>query len=172
MVVRSQRHYLAGIFSIVVVTVGVSVLWAGFPRIYHHGGERMLSGQVPPVKQWRIASAKGGFENIYRATDGDASTLVVSAGQYRNASITIDLRQIIICNLVIISHGEKESGFCRKVGVSTSMDGKRYTQRYVGNGNRYVSALWLGGPVVARYVRLTARVPGNEPWSIAEIYLR
>ena len=73
--------------------------------------------------------------------------------------------------MVIIEHGADELAFAPRVAVQTSLDGAVFTQRYVGVGSRRVTILYLGGPVLARYVRLQALASGQRPWAVAEIYL-
>ncbi|RKY26669.1 MAG: hypothetical protein DRP83_03795 [Planctomycetota bacterium] len=133
---------------------------------------RTLGVAIPDPQTWRVSSTNGGFKNIRRAADGDASTLAVSARRYRNAQITIDLGKPCLFNLLALRHGENAFGFARKVALSTSMDGKRYTNRYSCPGTRGITYIPVLTQILARYVRITAVVQGSQPWAISEIYLQ
>ncbi len=117
-------------------------------------------------------TAGGGIRTPASAIDGDLSTAAVSGYSYENKAIVIDLGKVCLFNTIIVEHGNDEFGFCRRVGISTSIDGKEYTHRAAIPGTRKVSIFLLVTPVLARHVRLQAVVPGNRPWSIAEVHLR
>lgn len=116
--------------------------------------------------------ASGGVRAPQSAIDDDLSTAAITSYSYANRVIIIDLGKVCVFNTVIIEHGSDEFGFCRRVGISTSIDGKEYTQQIAGPGTRRVSIFAVIRPVLGRYVRLQAIVPGNRPWSIAEVHLR
>jgi len=58
------------------------------------------------------------------------------------------------------------------VAVLTSMDGREFEYRISGPGTRRITSLLLDRPVLARYVRLQAVLPGPQPWAVAEVYLQ
>ena len=118
---------------------------------------------------WKVS---GGVRAPQNAIDDDLSTAAVTTHSYANRAIIIDLGKVCVFNTVIIEHGDDEFGFCRRVGISTSIDGQEYTQQAAGPGTRKVSIFALVRPVLGRYVRLQAIVPGSRPWSIAEVHLR
>jgi hypothetical protein len=115
--------------------------------------------------------AGGALSNAQAALDGDLSTAALSDYQYAGADITLDLQRPCLFQMVVLHHGKSEMGFARRVGVSTSLDGNIFIDRYVAPDLRRVATLSLPSPVLARYVRIKAIVPGSQPWSIAEIYL-
>jgi hypothetical protein len=155
----------------VLAVVGLGVL--GCEPDFDLSRGRTLGMALPAQQSWKVtASADSGFKNIYRAADGDASTLAVSARRYRNAYITIDLGRPGVFNLIALRHGERAYGFAMKVALSTSMDGKRYTKRYSCPGTRGITYLPVLTPITARYIRITAAREGSERWAISEIYLQ
>ena len=110
---------------------------------------------------------------VAKAIDGNAATAAVAPRSgYDGASITIDLGKMCLFNFVAIEHGPNPLGYARQVGILTSSDGKTFTRRYSGPGKRKVTGLLLTKPIMARYVKLQADVPGARPWSVAEVYLQ
>lgn len=130
---------------------------------------RFPAAAISDKKTWK---AGGGIPTPASAIDGDLSTAAVSGYSYENKAIVIDLGKVCLFNTIIVEHGSDQYGFCGRVGISTSIDGKEYTHRAAMLGTRKVSIFLLVTPVLARHVRLQAVVPGNRPWSIAEVYLR
>jgi len=118
---------------------------------------------------WR---AEGSLRNPQLAIDGNLSTAAVSEPLYAGAFLTIDLGKPCLFNMVVLDHGSDEHGHARKVALLTSMDGKSYTRQLVASGTRRVTTLSAITLILARYVRLQAAVPGDQPWSIAEVYLQ
>jgi len=116
--------------------------------------------------------AGGSVRTPQNAIDGDLSTAAVTGYPYDNRSVVIDLGKVCVFNTIVVEHGSDEFGFCQRVGISTSIDGKEYTHRATVPGTRKVSIFALVTPVLGRYVRLQAIVPGSRPWSLAEVYLR
>lgn len=135
----------------------------------YDSGTKFPAAAISDRKTWR---AGGGIRTPASAIDGDLSTAAVSGYSYENKAIVIDLGKVCLFNTIIIQHGNDGLGFCRRVGISTSLDGKDYTHRAAVPGTRKVSFFVLVTPVLARHVRLQAIVPGNRPWSIAEVHLR
>lgn len=106
-------------------------------------------------------------------SDSNVGTYSVSEYDYQNAVVNIDLKTPCMFNTVIIDHGPaKENGYCRRVVVLVSNNGRDYKKVHSVPGTKRVTFVSFITPVLARYVRLQAVVPGNEPWAIAEIYLR
>ena len=86
--------------------------------------------------------------------------------------LTIDLKEMVLFQMVVIDHGRDEHGYCRRVGVATSADGEAFADRHPAPGTRRLTILSLPEPVLARYVRLRVVRPGPRPWSIAEVFLQ
>ena len=130
-----------------------------------------LAPIITPKSMWR---AYGDFDNAQRAVDGNVHTFAVTGPSYDNAKITIDLGKRCLFNTVVIDQGpddKLESGFCRRIAVQVSNDGVRFYQAYTVSGTRRITYCPIITPTMARYIRLVAIVPGDMPWSIAEIYL-
>jgi hypothetical protein len=132
---------------------------------YHDLGGANMSNR-------RTWTARGDLKDPSFAIDSNMNTAALSGADYTNTSLVIDLKQPCVFHTVIIEHGQSEMGFPRTVGVATSMDGVKFTERYQGPGTRKVTILLLPQPVLARYVRLQALRPGREPWSLAEVHLQ
>ena len=137
--------------------------------IYHHGRTHSPAAAVPDRRQWRVT---GDLRNSHKAADGNVSSAAVSLRNYDSAYITVDLGKVSLFNMVIVDHGAEEFGFCRRLAVETSLDGKTFTFQYAAPGTRRVTLLVLSRPVLARYVRLKTIVPGMRRFSVAEVYLR
>jgi len=154
-----------------------TLLWAcllalpfGCVQTVYSPGQTPLPGSVSPPSQW---SATGDLRSIAKAIDGNVGTAATASSSTRNgASITIDLGKTCIFNFVAIEHGPNPLGYARQVAVLTSSDGTTFTRRYYGPGKRKVTGLLLTKPVMARYVKLQADVPGARPWSVAEVYFQ
>ena len=140
------------------------------PVAVYKEGPRAKAAAVSPRKTWR---ASGNLRNLKYAFDGNAASASVSEGyNYENVSITIDLSKPCCFNMIVVEHGPNQLGFCGRLAVMTSLDGKVFTRRKVSPGTRAVTTVLLDSPVLARYVRLQAIVPGTRPWSISELYLQ
>ena len=131
--------------------------------------EKFPAAEISPRSSWKVSGTLRGCEN---AIDSDPATAATTGHSYDNSVIIVDLGKICLFNTVIADHGSDEFGFCRRVAILTSIDGKKYTHRTAISGTRQVSFFNLVTPTLARYVRLQAIVPGNRPWSIAELYLQ
>ncbi len=126
------------------------------------------AARISPKNTWTI---KGDLGDISAAIDGNPSTAAISTEVYANSTLILDLGKTCMFNTILIEHGD-EMGFCRRMSVSTSIDGKTYTMRTIGPGNRKTSIIALVTPVLARYVQIKALIPGNNAWSISEIDLQ
>jgi hypothetical protein len=135
--------------------------------IYQEG--RSQASAISPRTAWQ---ASGDMRSLQAAIDGDISTAATSASPDGGGAITIDLGKPCVFNMVVIEHGTNEFAFARRVAMLTSLDGIAFTQRYSALGTRRVTILCPAAPILARYVRLYATVPGDLPWSVAEVYLQ
>lgn len=135
--------------------------------IYNNG--RSQSSVISSRAIWR---ASGDLRSPASAIDGDVNTVASSTAPDGRGTLTIDLGKPCVFNMVIIEHGPNEYGFARRVVLLTSTDGQSFTQRYAAAGTRRVTILCPSTPILARYVRLQAMVPGSQPWSVAEVYLQ
>ena len=152
--------------GLLIAMLASCVTGAGCGNGYDNG--RSEAAIITPRRTWR---ASGDMRTVQAAIDQDLATAAVSAESGGRGTITIDLGKPCLFNMIFIEHGPNEMGFARRVAVLTSMDGEVFTQRYAGPGTRRVTALYLGAPVLARYVRLRAVVAGDRPWSVAEVFL-
>jgi len=139
-------------------------------QLYDQGRPKALPGSITPRARW---TAGGDIAKAAAAIDGDIATAAVTShNPYDNATIDIDLGKVCVFNFVVIDHGVNEFGFCRQVTLLTSVDNKRFTQVYTGCGTRRLTNLCLLKPVLARYIRIQASIPGPQPWSVAEVYVK
>lgn len=134
--------------------------------------ESRVGDPLPPQYTWKISSTGGGFIGLRQAIDGSPITFAITSKRYNNAAITLDLGRPCIFNLVALRHGINENAFARRVLLSTSLDGKKYTNRYECAGTKMVTYIPMLTFITARYIRIRASVPGREAWSIAEIYVQ
>ena len=58
----------------------------------------------------RAWTARGGLTRPQAATDGDLSTIARTARQYDFVELTIDLKQMVLFQTVVIDHGRDEHG--------------------------------------------------------------
>jgi len=138
-------------------------------NLYLHRGARFAASAISDPRTWRLS---GEIRDVRLAVDGDRSTAAVSRLIHENTSITIDLRKACLFNTVFIHHGLMTDGYCGRVAVLTSLDGRTYTPQFEAPGTPTVTSLLIIKPVLARYVRLKALRQGPGAWSIAEIYLQ
>ena len=137
-------------------------------NIYDNQGKAQAA-MITPRQQWRV---EGDVNDPAYAIDGLLSTASTTGYDYDNATVTIDLGKICLFNMVVIDHGENENGFCRRLAMLTSTNGKTFIRRKIAPGNRRVSIICLISPILARYVRLQAISQGQEPWALAEIHMQ
>ncbi|MCJ7544855.1 MAG: discoidin domain-containing protein [Phycisphaerae bacterium] len=153
--------------AMVMIVLAAGGLGAGCNGSAYQPG-RAEAAAITPRNVWRVT---GDLRTPPAAVDHNISTAAVSADSSGRGTITLDLSKPCLFNMVVIEHGLDEMGFAPRVAVQTSLDGQTFTQRYVGVGTRRVTILYLGGPVLARYVRLQALAAGQRPWCVAEVYL-
>ncbi len=139
--------------------------WGCTGPIYEHSG----SSSVSPYTAWHVT---GELDGVAKAVDDNVSTAAVSKSYYLNHGLTLDLGKPCLFNMVVLDHGSNENGYCRRVGLWTSMDGRNFSYVYAAPGTRRVTTINWVTPVLARYIRIQAIMPGDRPWSIAEIYVR
>jgi hypothetical protein len=153
----------------VVAGVLLGSMLGGCADPIYSGGETGLAASISPKARWR---AYGDFRNAQSAVDGNVHTSAITGPSYDNAKLVIDLGKRCLFNMIIIDQGpDDELGFCRRVAVQISNDGITYGQIYAASGTRRITYCPLITPTMARFIRLVAIVPGDRPWSIAEIYL-
>jgi len=153
--------YVACILPLAVLTGCVSPIY--------HDGSKPPAASVSHRSRWQ---ASGSVSNPNNAIDGNIATAALSGNSYENATLTINLGKTCVFNLVVIDHGQRAMGFCRRLAVAMSMDGKTFKHVYAASGTKRITYLWLPSPVLARYVRLQVVVPGRKPWSVAEVHLQ
>ncbi len=158
----SMRPLLSGGFALAVILL----TGCGGP-IYQEGNAQ--ASAITPRSSWQ---ASGDMRGAQAVLDGDIATAAVSAAPDGGGSITIDLGKPCVFNMAVIDHGTNEWAFARRVVLLTSLDGISFTQRYSALGTRRVTILCSSAPILARYVRFQAVVPGDRPWSVAEVYLQ
>ncbi|MCD4699375.1 MAG: discoidin domain-containing protein [Phycisphaerae bacterium] len=152
-----------------VFLVGVMVGCDVVAPVYSPSTGGYLGANITPKDTW---AARGDLANPAYAIDQDLSTAARSDYQYKGAELIIDLKKVCLFQTVIIEHGAAKGGHCRSVDISTSVDGKIFTNKYVAPGTRRVTIASLPAPTLARYVRLEASRPGRGRWAIAEIYIQ
>lgn len=153
--------------AMVITVLAAGALGAGCNGSRYQNS-RAEAAAITPRSTWQVS---GDLRTHPAAIDQNISTAAVSADSSGRGTITIDLSKPCLFNMVIIEHGPDEMGFAPRVAVHISLDGQTFSQHYVGVGSRRVTILYMGGPVLARYVRLQALAAGQRPWSVAEIYL-
>ena len=159
-----------GVF--IAVLAGFLLLGSGCGadgNLYLHRGAKSQAAAISDPRIWRLS---GDLRDVRLAVDGDRSTAAVSTLIHENTSITIDLRKACFFNAVFIHHGSMTDGYCGRVAVLTSLDGRTYTPQFEAPGTREVTSLLILKPVLARYVRLKALRQGPGAWSVAEVYLQ
>jgi hypothetical protein len=137
--------------------------------LYLHRADKPPAAKISDPRTWRLS---GSISDVRLAVDGDRSTAAVSTQIRENTSIIIDLQKVCLFNAVFIHHGSMTDGYCAKVGVLTSLDGKNFTPQVEVPGTREVTSLLIIKPVLARYVMIKPLRQGPGPWSVAEIYLQ
>jgi hypothetical protein len=166
--VKAQESDVGTVWRVMMIGVAAAALGAGCGGPIYQDG-RSEAAVITMRSTWR---ASGDLRNVAAAIDENISTAAVSAETSGRGTITLDLGKACLFNMVVIEHGPDEMGFATRVAVLTSIDGENFTQRIIGIGTRRVTILYLGGPVLARYVRLRALTSGQRPWSVAEVYLQ
>ena len=149
--------------------LALAVSGCGTGPIYTEGNPRVMIGSVPDRRFWK---AYGTVGSPAQAIDGNIHTAAVANDADSPARLLIDLGKAGTLNMIVIDHGPDQFGFAREVEVHTSLDGRRWIPRHAALGTRRVTTLLLMNPVLARYIRLDAVVPGTKPWSLAEIHMQ
>lgn len=152
----------------VVLGIGCFLAASGCDPV-HNGGPKFMGGNRLSLRSRWIVT--GDLRNPQFAVDGNINTAAVSDVAYRNAALTIDLGKVCLFNMITVDHGSDEFGYCGKVALLVSDDGETFHPQIIVPGLRRVTTIVLVRQVLGRYVRLQAVVPGDRPWSIAEVHL-
>ncbi len=155
------------LLSIVMMTLLVAL--AACTPLTYSDTNVVPAAAMPPRRTWTVSESSG-FADANRLLDNNRATAASAVED--GASVTIDLGEVSMFNLVIVDHGHKQNACAGRVAVYTSLDGLNFTHRFTGPGTRYLSYYSLVAPSLARYVRLTVVREGRQPLSIAEVYLR
>ncbi len=137
--------------------------------IYTPDGRTSPAAAISKRSQWNVF---GDLREPHLAADGLVRTAAVSGNPYDGAMLTIDLGKACLFNMVVIDHGADEYGFPRRLDLLTSMDGQSFRHRWSGPGMRRVTNICPFTPIFARYIRFRVTIPGDRPWSVAEVYVQ
>lgn len=138
-------------------------------RIYNPAPRVIHGARITSPTRWKISGTLGDLPN---AIDGNVHTAAVSAANASGAQITLDLGKMCLFNMVVVDHGDQQAGCCHRTSVYTSVDGANFRPAGSAPGVRRVTTVLLMTPTHARYVRVQVDEPGDQPWSVAELYLR
>lgn len=141
----------------------------GTGNLYEHRSVKPPAAALSDPRIWVVT---GNVLNPQHAVDGDKTTAAKSDANVGQANITIDLGKMCTFNAVFIDHGRYQHGCANTVAVSTSMDGRYFTNRHQVPGTRMVTSMLLVTPVMARYVRIRVVEPCGTPWNVAEVYIQ
>lgn len=148
----------------------VAALQAGceLPAAYEGKGQQVI-GRVTDRSAW---SASGSLADCANAIDRNINTMAIAKEGDPAPTLTIDLGQPCMFNMIVVDHGRNEHNYARRVMILTSADGRRFIPQYTAPGTRRVSIYCLPTFVLARYVQIQASEPGDRPFSVAEVYLQ
>jgi len=152
-----------------IILSAAAVAGCGPASVYRPTRGGYFGASISDKSTWTLS---GGLSNPALAADNNLATAARTGRQYTGAELVIDLHALCIFQTVILDHGTARDGYCRQVGVATSIDGTNWVDRYCGPGTRRVTVLSMPEVVMARYVRLRALAPSPRPWTIAEAYLQ
>ncbi|MBS3733574.1 MAG: discoidin domain-containing protein [Phycisphaerae bacterium] len=155
-----------------LAVVAVAALPLGCePSELYRNTRQFTEDTLAPRSEWQ---ARGrGFDAPPHAIDSNTQTVARTRRGYGDASLTLDLGDVCLFNMVILDHGSAgEMGFAGRVAVLTSIDGKTFTRCAAAPGTRRITLIPVVTPTLARYVRIQAVSPGGRPWSIAEVHLQ
>lgn len=156
-------------FICLVFLVGVMIGCDVVAPIYKPSTGGYLGADITPKNTWTVRS---GLANPAAATDENLFTAARSNYGYAGAELIIDMKKVCLFQTIILEHGAAKNGHCREVDISTSVDGKKFSKKYVAPGTRRITIVSLPAPTLARYVRIKAVRPGRSRWSIAEVYIQ
>jgi len=137
--------------------------------LYLHRSDKPPAAALSDPRTWKLS---GSLRDIRQAVDGNCSTAAVSNPIYENAAVTIDLRKACLFNALFIHHGSMPEGYCRRVAVLTSLDGRNFTPQFEAPGTRAVTSVCIIRPILARFIRIQAVKQGLKAWSVAELYVQ
>ncbi len=152
-----------------IVTIATAGALMGCTPLTYSDTNVVPASAISPHNSWTVAESNG-FAGDGKLLDNNRATAATAMAD--GASVTIDLGEVSMFNLVIVDHGHQQNACAGRVAVYTSLDGKNFTHRFTGPGTRYLSYYSLVAPSLARYVRLTVVREGRQRLSIAEVYLR
>ncbi|RPI62151.1 MAG: discoidin domain-containing protein [Planctomycetaceae bacterium] len=154
--------------KLAILAAGLLGLAGCASSVYEHG-PTFQAAVVTPNTSWKIT---GDLSNMGAAIDGNTMLPATSGANYANASFTIDLSKPCLFNMIALDQGFFEDHFPRRVAIYTSMDGKNWSFIYAAPGTRRVTVMTWATPVLARYVKVVAAMPGEKPWAVAEVYIQ
>lgn len=126
------------------------------------------------ISRWKVTaqSARCEFKNLNAMLDKNKTTYMYTVGDYKNASIIIDLSRPCVFNEILLLHGPKQLGYAGLIEVYTSSNGQDFTKIRTFPGTRYCTYLTLLTQVKARYIKLRAVRTTRYPWTISNIYIQ
>ena len=131
-------------------------------------GTRFVAGSITTRSLWSVS---GQMKDVRNATDGNVGSVALGEGAQQRPNLVIDLGKECLFNMIVIDHGPRDQGYCRRLAVSTSDDGKSFHRQAEAPGQRRVTTVLLPRAVLTRYVRLEVIEPGDNAWAVAEVYL-
>jgi len=154
---------------LLLACLAVTAAGCGVGPIYPADGPKAPAAAITHRRQWKVS---GELRDPEKAADGTLYTAAIGDHLRSGAGITIDLGKPCVFNMVVVDHGRNEMGFCRRLVLLSSMDGRTFERQYAVPGTRRMTTLCLISPVLARYIRIEAVIPGDQPWSVAEVYVQ
>ena len=136
----------------------------------------LFKDNISSRKTWTVkaVTSECRFKNLNAILDNNNNTYMNTEGDYKGASLIIDLKRICVFNEIVIRHGAGKfaHGHAGIVGVYASMDGKKYKFVKAFPGTRSYTYFTLLTPVTARYIKLKVSKPGKYPWTISNILIQ
>lgn len=123
---------------------------------------------ISPRSQWK---ASGTLQDPQAAVDGRFETAATTNAGGANARLIVDLGKPSLFNMVVLEQGRYETAFPRRVQLATGLENGNFRTVGTATGNRRVTIISTIGPVLARYIELSAE-PGREGWAVAELHLK
>ncbi len=118
----------------------VTVVWvgvvAGCSPLDYSDTNVMPAAAIPARSTWTIAESTG-FDSAEKLLDNTRGTFASAVAD--GASVTIDLGEVSMFNLVIVDHGQHQNACAGRVAVFTSLVGENFTHRFNVPGTRYAS---------------------------------
>ena len=162
-------RYVAEFLCLVTAAALIAAAGCDVTEIYRPRTDEMFGAKISPKTKWR---ASGSVTNAKAAIDGNLDTIARASYRRAGAELTIDLQETCVFQMIIIDHGNEQTGCARRIGVATSTNGRRFKDRHASPGARRVTHILLPKPVLARYLRLKVITPGRRPWAVGEVYIQ